>query len=101
MDLQDNITWGEGRGNTFIMFLKKGRKGDCGNAINSYRFGTFGGNYARVPSLGECLWKKMIGKPYSGKPNVRFDEGELEIELLATTPVPSSTEFVDYKPFWS
>ena len=25
-------------------------------------------------------WKKMIGEPYSGKPNVRFDEGELEIE---------------------
>ncbi len=23
---------------------------------------------------------KMIGKPYSGKPNVRFDEGVLEIE---------------------
>jgi hypothetical protein len=22
----------------------------------------------------------MIGKPYSGKPNVRFDEEELEIE---------------------
>jgi hypothetical protein len=22
----------------------------------------------------------MIGKPYSGKPTVRFDEGELEIE---------------------
>jgi hypothetical protein len=73
------------------MFLKKGRKGDCGNAINSYRFETFGGNYTRVPSFGECLWKKMIGKPYSGKPNVRFDEGELEIELLATTPVPYST----------
>jgi hypothetical protein len=33
----------------------------------------------------ESHWKKMIGKPYSGKPNVRFDEGELEIELLATT----------------
>ena len=31
----------------------------------------------------ENLWKKMIGKPYSGKLNVRFDEGELEIELLA------------------
>jgi hypothetical protein len=30
----------------------------------------------------ESLWKKMIGKPYSGKPNVRFDEGELEIEPL-------------------
>jgi hypothetical protein len=24
---------------------------------------------------------KMIGKPYSGKLDVRFDEGELEIEL--------------------
>ena len=23
---------------------------------------------------------KIIGKPYSGKPSVRFDEGELEIE---------------------
>jgi len=22
---------------------------------------------------------KITGKPYSGKPNVRFDEGELEI----------------------
>jgi len=22
----------------------------------------------------------MIGKPYAGKPHVRFDEGELEIE---------------------
>jgi hypothetical protein len=39
----------------------------------------------------ENLWKKMIGKPYSGKPNVRFDEGELEIELLATTPALYST----------
>ena len=31
---------------------------------------------------GDCesLWKKMIGKPYSGELNVRFDEGELEIE---------------------
>ena len=28
----------------------------------------------------ERLWKKMIGKPYSGKLNVRFDEGVLEIE---------------------
>jgi hypothetical protein len=28
----------------------------------------------------ESQWKKMIGKPYSGKLNVRFDEGELEIE---------------------
>ena len=28
----------------------------------------------------ESRWMKMIGKPYSGKLNVRFDEGELEIE---------------------
>ena len=34
---------------------------------------------------------KIVGKPYSGKPNVRFDEGELEIELLATTPALYST----------
>jgi hypothetical protein len=33
----------------------------------------------------------MIGKPYSGKPNVRFDEGELEIERVATTPALYST----------
>jgi len=34
---------------------------------------------------------KIIGKPYSGKPNVRFDEGELEIEQSATTPALYST----------
>ncbi len=33
----------------------------------------------------------MIGKPYSGKLNVRFDEGELEIEHDATTPALYST----------
>jgi RNA-directed DNA polymerase len=27
--LKDSITLGEGRGNAFIMFLKKRRKGDC------------------------------------------------------------------------
>ena len=27
---------------------------------------------------GESLRMKIIGKPYSGKPNVRFDEGEME-----------------------
>jgi hypothetical protein len=35
---------------------------------------------------------KIIGKPYSGKPNVRFDERELEIEHAATTPALYSTE---------
>ena len=51
------------------------------------RSGNFRGNYTGRPSRScESYRKKMIGKPYSGKPNVRFDEGELEIELLATTP---------------
>jgi hypothetical protein len=34
---------------------------------------------------------KIIGKPYSGKPDVRFDEGELEIEPSAATPALDST----------
>jgi hypothetical protein len=42
--------------------------------------------------LGECPRRKIIGKPYSGKPTIRFDEGELEIEPLATTPALYSTE---------
>ena len=71
LDLKENTTLGEGRGNTFIMFLKKVRKGDCGNVINSSRFGTFGGNHTGVPSRGECLWKKMIGKSRLAG----FDEG--------------------------
>jgi hypothetical protein len=62
------------------MLLKERRKGDCGNAINSEYFDNSGGSYTGRPSESESLWKKMIGKPYSGKPNVRFDEGELEIE---------------------
>jgi hypothetical protein len=40
---------------------------------------------------GECLRGTIIGKPYSGKLNVRFDEGELEIEPSATTPALYST----------
>ena len=68
------------------MFLKKGRNGDCGNAGNS-REGS--GILREIIPEGqagtdcESLWKKMIGKPCSGKLNVRFDEGELEIEQRA------------------
>jgi hypothetical protein len=36
--------------------------------------------------MAECLRKKMIGKPYSGEPTVRFDEGELETHLTAIVP---------------
>ncbi|MBU1207675.1 MAG: hypothetical protein KKH04_12205 [Proteobacteria bacterium] len=44
----------------------------------------------------ESLWKKMIGKPDSGKLNVRFDEGELEIghsplRQLSTLPISSDS----------
>jgi hypothetical protein len=78
--LKDSITLREGRGNTFIMLLKERRKGDCGNAINSKESRNSDGSYTGRPSESESLWKKMIGKPYSGKLNVRFDEGELEIE---------------------
>jgi hypothetical protein len=72
----------EGRGDAFITFLKERSKGDCVNAENS---GKDSGSPAEtIPEgqAGDCesLWKKMIGKPYSGKLNVRFDEGELEIE---------------------
>ena len=40
---------------------------------------------------------KIIGKPYSGKLNVRFDEGELEIGHAATTPALYSTGIKDSK----
>lgn len=45
-----------------------------------------------MASICKSLWRKIIGKPYSGKLNVRFDEGELEIEPFATTPALYSTD---------
>jgi hypothetical protein len=42
---------------------------------------------------GESLRKKMIGKPYSGKLNVRFDEGELEIEHSPLRQLSTLPEF--------
>jgi hypothetical protein len=59
------------------------------------RSGNFRGNYTGRPSRSrESHRMKIIGKSrLSGrKPNVRFDEGELEIEHLATTPALYSTE---------
>jgi hypothetical protein len=55
LNLKDNITLGEGRGNTFIMLLRKRRKGDCGNAINSKCSGISGGSYAGRPNESESL----------------------------------------------
>jgi hypothetical protein len=54
--------------------------------------GNFRGNCTRSPRRSsESPWKKMIGKPYSRKPAVRFDEGGLEIGILTTTPALYST----------
>jgi hypothetical protein len=41
-----------------------------------------------MDTICECHRRKMIGKPYSGELNVRFDEGELEIEPSATSQLP-------------
>ena len=64
------------------MFLKKGRNGDCRYAENSREVSRISEETIPEGQAGDCesLWKKIIGKPYSGKLNVRFDEGELEIE---------------------
>jgi hypothetical protein len=53
--------------------------------------------YQKASRSCENHWMKIIGKSrLSGrKPNIRFDEGELEIELSATTPALYSTELVD------
>ena len=47
--------------------------------------------YQKAKHGYESHWKKITGKPHSGKPNEGFDEGKLEIELLATTPALYST----------
>jgi len=38
----------------------------------------------------------MIGKPYSGKLNVRFDEGELEIEPLPLRQLSTLPRYTRY-----
>jgi len=81
---EDNITSGEGRGAAFIMLLEGGKD----KVIVRRRRTNNSGRDPRISEEAipkgqarecESLWKKMIGKPYSGKLNVRFDEGELEI----------------------
>ena len=87
---------GEGRGNAFIVFLKRGRKEIAVEAGNS-----------RVDrELRKKLYQKAKHemrksleeddrKAVFGKTDRRVDEGELEIELLATTPALYSTLFVN------
>ena len=45
--------------------------------------------YQKAKQDCESRWKKMIGKPDSGKLNVRFDEGELEIEPRLLRQLPT------------
>ncbi len=79
---QESTNLREGRGNTFIMFLTRARMEIADEARNSREVRDLQRKLYQEPSVDcECSWKKMIGKPYSGKPNVRFDEGELEIGL--------------------
>ena len=89
---KDSITLGEGRDNAFIVFLKRARMEIAVEARNSREVREPQRElYQEAKRECECPWKKMIGKPYSGKPNVRFDEGKLEIELSATTLALYST----------
>ena len=84
---------GEGRGNTFIVFPKRGRQEIAVEAGNSRVVRDLQRELYQGAKLQcERHWKKMIGKPYSGKPNVLFDEEELEIEHVATTPALYSTD---------
>ena len=81
---QSSKTLGEGRGNAFIEFLKEGRTGDCGRLetpekVRELQRKLYQKAKQEDPNC-ESYWPKMIGKPDSGKLNVRFDEGELEIE---------------------
>jgi hypothetical protein len=92
---------GEGRGNAFIVFLKRGRKEIAVKAVNSrvvrelrrelYRKAK---RDLRKPPDEDDLKAVFGGEawPKGNKPNVRFDEAELEIEPLATTPALYSTE---------
>jgi hypothetical protein len=79
---KDNITLGEGRGTTFIMFLEKGKEEKIAEMLKTPNNNPEPSEEAIPEGQAVCCesrWKKMIGKPYSGELNVRFDEGELEI----------------------
>jgi hypothetical protein len=86
MGFQGQQNLGRGKGQCFHHVSEEGKEGDCrwGWKLQR-RSGNFRGNYTgrpsrRVDQSCESPRMKMIGKPYSGKLNVRFDEGELEIE---------------------
>jgi len=79
---QRQHNFGRGKGQCFHRVSEGGWDGRLRKLLTPVMFRNFRGNYTRRPSMiGESLWEKVIGKPDSGKLNVRFDEGELEIGL--------------------
>ena len=38
----------------------------------------YGGSGASMTTIADKLTGKVVGEPYRGKPDVRFDEGEME-----------------------
>jgi hypothetical protein len=65
MYLKDNITLREERGNTFIMCLKEGRKGDCRDAENSRKDSGTSEETMPVDIVNTIVWgnNKIISGP--------------------------------------
>jgi hypothetical protein len=73
--------FGRGKGQCFHRVSEGGKDRRLRNAKNSRNVRELQRKlYQKAKQVCESPWKKVIGKPYSGKLNVRFDEGELEIE---------------------
>ena len=67
------------------MFLKERREGYCVMLKTPKKIQELQRKLYQGVKLRENLWKKMMAKPYSGKPNERFD-GDLEIEPQQPLP---------------
>jgi len=76
----------EGRRPTFIVSPNEGRRGDCREATNTQEDPRPPAGTVSQGQEGKlvCLEVKMIGKPYAGKLQVRFDEGGQDFGLGTT-----------------
>ena len=100
---QGEQSLGRGKGQCFHRVSEGVKEGDCRGGWELQSIPETSEETIPEGQAGancESLREKMIGKPYSGKPNVRFDEAELEIELLATTPALYSTDLVNRESIW-
>ena len=77
---RDNITRPEGRDPALFMQPKSGGSGDCHDANNPGKDQDASEEALHQGQAGEeigaCFGVKNIGKPCTGKPYARFDEGE-------------------------